>query len=446
MLVAGLNVTVFGQDAHYWTSQFGTRSTLLGGVVIGSVDDMGATYYNPGRLALIENPSFLISARVYDYSVLLLRDGAEDGTDLKSNSFNPAPGLIAGSFKPKQLSGHHFAYSVLPRIKVNYELSVRQVTDVGGLGANPGIQQVKQEIALQQKIDESWWGLTWSYRIHPRVGIGITPYLAFRKEHQSERVLAGAEISEFLVATAIYINEFSYSTYRALAKTGASYEDSTLSLGVTVTLPSLHVFGEGSTVFSLTQSGGDLNGDGTIDDRLTTSNQEDIDAQYRSTWAVGGGIAYRFRHVRVHTSAEWYAGVSAYEVIEVDSTLRSLTLSISHYSQPVFNYGVGAEFTLIRKTRGYVSFATDRSAVPASSDANNISLTTWNFYHFTGGASLAIGQSELVLGLSYSQGKQILPTIFDLQDELGVDLIKTADTIHARVQRWKFIFGVSIDL
>jgi len=34
--VARLNA----QDGHYWSQQYGTTSTLLGGVVIGSVEDL----------------------------------------------------------------------------------------------------------------------------------------------------------------------------------------------------------------------------------------------------------------------------------------------------------------------------------------------------------------------------------------------------------------------
>jgi len=43
------------QDSHYWTTQYGNRSRLLAGAVIGSVDDVSAVFYNPGALALIES-------------------------------------------------------------------------------------------------------------------------------------------------------------------------------------------------------------------------------------------------------------------------------------------------------------------------------------------------------------------------------------------------------
>ena len=53
------------QDNHYWTHQFGTRASLMGGAMIGGVDDTSAVYYNPGRLGWITNDSLKVSANGY---------------------------------------------------------------------------------------------------------------------------------------------------------------------------------------------------------------------------------------------------------------------------------------------------------------------------------------------------------------------------------------------
>ena len=45
-------------QTNYKYENFGNRSILLNGNVTGSVDDLGATYYNPARLALVEDPVF----------------------------------------------------------------------------------------------------------------------------------------------------------------------------------------------------------------------------------------------------------------------------------------------------------------------------------------------------------------------------------------------------
>ena len=52
LMLGGLTANVGAQDSHHWTQQYGTRSTLLGGAVIGSASDLSATYYNPGAIPL----------------------------------------------------------------------------------------------------------------------------------------------------------------------------------------------------------------------------------------------------------------------------------------------------------------------------------------------------------------------------------------------------------
>ena len=55
VLFAGMTKNVVGQDGHYWSEDFGNKSMLLSGTANASVDDLGAVFYNPGRLGQIEN-------------------------------------------------------------------------------------------------------------------------------------------------------------------------------------------------------------------------------------------------------------------------------------------------------------------------------------------------------------------------------------------------------
>ena len=44
LLLPGFFRPAAAQEAHYWSEQFGNRSMLLGGAVIGSVFDLGAVF------------------------------------------------------------------------------------------------------------------------------------------------------------------------------------------------------------------------------------------------------------------------------------------------------------------------------------------------------------------------------------------------------------------
>ena len=83
------------QDTHYWTEQYGNRARLLGGAVIGSSSDLSSVYYNPGRLALVNDPELLLAGNVFEYSIIRLTEEERDN-DIKSSRFSLTPSLFAG--------------------------------------------------------------------------------------------------------------------------------------------------------------------------------------------------------------------------------------------------------------------------------------------------------------------------------------------------------------
>ena len=62
------------QDAHYWSQHYATRGVLLGGAVIGSADDLGATFYNPGLMAWVNQREVLLGSNVYEYTTVRAKD------------------------------------------------------------------------------------------------------------------------------------------------------------------------------------------------------------------------------------------------------------------------------------------------------------------------------------------------------------------------------------
>ena len=115
----------FTQGGHYWTEQYGTRSILMSGSVIGGVEDLGAVFYNPGRLAQIENPAFLLSAKLYQLERFTFLNALDEENDLQKNKFGGVPGLVAGTFKIGFMPRHHFAYALLTRQNMDYDFSTR---------------------------------------------------------------------------------------------------------------------------------------------------------------------------------------------------------------------------------------------------------------------------------------------------------------------------------
>ena len=152
----------------------------------------------------------------------------------------------------------------------------------------------------------------------------------------------------------------------------------------------------------------DLNADSVADDYLLSNYQEGLASRYNSSWAVGAGLAYRFGKWRFDLSAEWFAPVRQFTVLETEpfvgqSTGATTTNDLTHELDPVINVGFGFEYQAGESTLLFLSAITDFSgAVPGS--ATNLSVTTLDIYHITGGGVFELGDIDLTFGAGYSFG------------------------------------------
>ena len=81
MLLIITNCSFIFSQENYRIESFGNRSILLSGNITGSVEDLGLTYYNPARLALLKTPTFSINAKAYEFNLITLKNAI----DIKTN-------------------------------------------------------------------------------------------------------------------------------------------------------------------------------------------------------------------------------------------------------------------------------------------------------------------------------------------------------------------------
>lgn len=437
------------QDTNYWTQQYGTRSNLLGGAVIGSVSDMSATYYNPGAIALFKDASFLLSAKVYEFSTVNIKNGADEGRDLGSSSISPSPDLLAGSFTFRWLGSHKLGYSLLTRQRLEIDLqATRQATPFSG-DAGEGVYG--GELTLSNNLKELWAGLTWSYPLGPKIGLGITQFLAIRDQKRRIQVLAEALRTDGEVAASILITEYKYNNYRLLWKAGLGFDFSPLTLGLTVTTPSLNLFGSGSALTNSTLVGFDLDGDGQRENYLAARYQDDIPSHYESSLAIGLGGAYQFGKTKIHFSAEWFDTVDPLTVLDTQefsgqTSGDTISFKLTHELQDVLNYGVGIEHAFGERFTGFASVVTDFTGAVPGSEAN-LSITNWDFYHFAAGAAFSIGRWELTLGAAYASAKDKLEPVNEQPgDAASTSLVDRLRGSSVEYKRIKLLFGFSLKI
>lgn len=444
VICAGFFINTSAQDTHYWNLQYGSRSTLLGGAVIGSVSDMAATFYNPAALALFAAPEILLSGKVYQYSALSLKNGAGPGEDLTSSTIEAAPTLFAGSFTFDWLGDHTLSYSILTRQRMNFGIEGRrggtQETDLGQ-------EVLAGELIANQELSDLWIGLTWAVKLNPSIAIGVTPYLSVR--NQKTRKHAYAEILDPVgnVGAAIITQQFEYDNYRLLAKAGLGANFDPLTLGFSITTPSLSVSGNGSSLINLVNSG-----DGSDEETVYIANlQQDITARHKLPLSLGVGVGYKLGKHRIHISAEWFDKLARYNVIDTrkftaQSTNEAFPHTVDTESKSVFNYGLGAEFYLSEKLNLYISYVTDFSAA-VKDTRTNLTVSTWDIYHISTGASFSIGRSEFTFGINYAFGSDKIRSPVNLPEgdvkNTLIDLLENSDLDYTRL---KFLIGFSFQI
>lgn len=439
--------TAFSQDTHYWNNQYGPRSMLLSGAVVGSIYDMSATYYNPGILGYIDEPELLLSANIYQASTLTVHDGAGKGIDLSVSEFNLLPNMLAGAFRGTWLGNNKLAYSLLTRYRFDAELQGTRIGPAEVLPGSMGSEEFAGAIDAGLKVNELWAGITWARPLVPRIGVGITQYFSIRDMDLRNQFFAQALSDTGDVALAFDVDTRSANSYSLLWKAGVGIDLRPLTLGLTLTTPNVQLSGSGNAVINMTRINLDVDGDSIPEDSFESNIQEGAPANYNSPLSIGLGAALHFTKIRLHASAEWFDEVDGYDVLELDPYRAQSSGEVVHptlrdQSASVVNFGAGLEL-LGNGYAGYLSFSTDRSSRDPVSD---VSLTGYDIYHATLGGTFGVGKSKFMLGLSYAWGSELREQPIDLDPDEDESVIDPGDVTEFSYRRFTFMLGFSVNI
>ncbi len=162
----------YGQQ-NYKFENFGDRSMLLNGNVTGSVNDLGATYYNPSRLTTIEEPLFSINGKVYQLNTIKLDNLTASGHTISDSDFAGLPRMVAGTFRLKWLPNSYLAYSFLTRQRTDLNVAYAtglQTSDI--IAGQEGDETYQGQVAINNKVNEEWYGASWATKINEKLSFG----------------------------------------------------------------------------------------------------------------------------------------------------------------------------------------------------------------------------------------------------------------------------------
>lgn len=419
------------QDAHYWNTHFGERSILLGGAVIGSVTDLSAAYYNPGAIGITTKPRLGLGSQILEITKLNLDNKREDGHDLSQFSLIPRPGLVAGQVPFDTNSAFQWTYVLLTRNRFEFDITDHQTAAFR-----------HSDVVLQENLSETWAGVCISRPITERLGIGVTLFGAYRTHGRLGNALVG-KIDSTGASSVSHSSEVQYFSVRTLAKFGLMYTHGDWTAGLTLTTPSIHIYGGGSVYERITIAG-------TNNDRIAALEQTTLPAIYKSPISIGIGASHRIDKTRFHFSAEWFAGVPGYELIdtEPDTIISSTPIrpDVRESLRSVLNFGIGVEYRQSELIAWHGSIVSDFSALDRT-EPSTLAIGTWNVVHFSGGIVLSLPQFTLTTGLSYGVGRD--GKYFVNRDVDVLDILIGGESNHPVSLTWhrlKLVGGVAVVL
>jgi hypothetical protein len=434
LLLAG---NAWAQDAHYWTWQYGTGANLLSGAVVGSVVDISAAYYNPGALALIDEPNLIQTSKVLELSNLSFEPDLGTDLDLNHLRFDFAPGFVAGIMPFHFLGDDVLAYSIFTR-----QLFKPSMDEVRS-GSLSQIDTTLQgdffgSVRFTRDLNETWVGLSWSRTPSTKLGIGISQFVAYRSQKGSSRAsLQGlSDQGETLFATSE--QAFSYWNVRLLWKIGVTFDWLGAGLGLTITTPSVNLFGDGRVLVNESA----FAPDSTV---FVADYQEGLSSTYRTPLSIALGAAYKRDATTLHFTAEWFKEVDQFSILEPDpfvgqSLGDTLRVDITQALDNVLNFGLGVEHRFKPHLSGYASFRTDFSAM-IPDNTSDVSVASWDIYYITTGAAFRIGTADLTLGAAFGWGGN---EVQDLNDYLDQGSPFGPETADLKYRTLRFILALAI--
>jgi hypothetical protein len=434
---------------NYTPFQLGARSALMGGAAVGGVRDSSATFYNPGALGFVTDPSLSVSANAFRYGRLKIYRALGDEEDVTADLFDVVPLLVSGS--SKLVWGHDWSvgYAILTRQQ--YNASLRGVVENQRDASIfiTGVEDFSGQFDDSRQVNEVWGMLAASWRIHEKFSIGGGPILAFRRQEVSQRFSTVVDNSLIItnpfdigIDTTDQVFDATFYQFSLQARLGLAWEPLPgLKVGATITTPTLKLFGSGEvlarstvTAFRFAQSA-----------VLTGSSfQQDLSTNYRTPLSAAVGIEFQATtNWALAASVEYFGGLSQRSVIDVDtnqaffrqvpaSVVDTRSLRPLDEREPVVNVSVGTEYRLTSMYSAYAGFWTDFSpinisdskAVLRSGEGFPLALSSVDVYNVVVGLSRRTTSTLVGAGVvvSYGRGTAVgnLDFVGDSQSPRGI--------------------------
>ncbi len=445
----------YGQDANYWSSNYGPGGFLTPGATLSNNRDSGVFFFNPALFAFSQKNSASISGTIYQYQTIKVSNGVGTGLPLSSSGGSVIPQMVSNTISLKMKRPFTIAYALTHDPVMNFSTTQRRDDKFNVLrdSYSPGPEYFLGQYSALNSINTTTGILSIGTKISPRIAAGLSMEGSIRKQifsiNYSSRALINAGPDTLLkpIASAEENYQVNYTHSGIWFKAGLAYEaDEKNHFGITLSTPLFHLAGSATLVSDNQLSNLVLDSNFNVY-LLASTRQTGLKPRWKMPVSAALGFTHDLDKAQVYCSMEYFAKMTEYNIITprndyfirpdtANNTATADLLKLVDARKPVLNIAIGISYVFDSVITGYFSLRTDfsYSGNYKDNDGTRSNTSEWNQYHTQIGANLKRRKFNLRVGLLLTYGttgKYQQPLNFDDPNETNL-LLGNPHTTHAR--------------
>lgn len=421
------NITMYAQN-NYWLQQYGAKSSLMAGAVVGGIEDNSALFYNPAGIGSIDSNNVNISANGYGFETVSLQNGA--GTNLDLNSFRVQiyPQLVSGLIRFKKVPKLKMVYGLLTRYKSDIRTHVENRMNYDVIVSELGTEYYEASFGYEVNSIAQWAGLGLGYQLSPKVYVGLTNFISYQHYDDNTYTQASADVVQpgYNYTTTANTRNFNIIDHVSILwKAGMMFDFKKIKFGFAVTTPNVGIFGISRIGKSVEYFNQDIYmADslllGTNPTFILSDDRSQLPARLRTPLSISWGVEGNFPKsgTRIGLSFEYFFPIDYYVAAKSDSAVPvrpavdygnykvNNFLVFEQEASGILNGAIGLEQRISKSINGYLGFRTDfNNATGLFGPVTNTRVASFSHYlHFSTGITYKKGASDITVGINYGLG------------------------------------------
>ncbi|MDN3641685.1 hypothetical protein QWY87_03165 [Lutimonas halocynthiae] len=426
---------VQSQSDNYWSWNFNTPSVLLAGSVVGGNAGASSVFYNPSLIDNDSIPSLSISANVLSLQFFKANNIAGEGIDADKFIFKVQPRFVSYLF-PTKSDKFGVEAAILSPVSEDVNFTVQHTDEIDVIQRTLGLETYDGYLKYSRKYEDIWVGAGFSYELSENWSIGASSFLAiktmkyiYQQDADAYQETDSVRVKDQFIAKYISENKFKeeikYWDLSFVFKLGGRYKtsDDRLSIGANITLPNLHIYGEGDLRKSAVRSNIFNN-----DQDLFVSNEASLQAErkvranVKSPFSFALGLQYFTKNKKnfISLTSEYFHEIDPYSVVSFstpndagniyDNIFDNPVMSYTTQAKSVTNVGIGWKQFISPSFFLLGGFRTDFTVAEIDQkvifgDETELNRIHLDKYHFSVGPVFSMKNFKVITGVQYTYGR-----------------------------------------